>query len=348
MWKPESTPENTWTLKSSKPILKRMSEPEYFFRTLLYVKKIGLDGYKNICNSYSDMFIIPTDFEDNISLSENDTIESDVGREMYVTDEFSTSIPYVSKKGQNKISSQKISIIERNGIYEYLLECSNNTNQLSVVNIHLVWFNMIKGSKVNFRRQSHSNMLVFDHSTRKIYLFDPYGMTYSSKLHIVYHFHQALEEYIKKYFENYKYMGDIHEQARLEYPKFVIDENGPQALQEICAGTAACHKDVTCQGWSSYFLVKLASDAEIDPVFTYTFMLADMRASMSKKRGNSGISKAMVTMLDVAKHIVDESEDLLDSQGKDIGACKKECMLDVMKTYLKNNIPESVSEGHHV
>ncbi len=54
MWKPVSTPENpSWTVELSKPILKKMSEPEYFFRTLLYTKKVGLDGHKNICNTYS-------------------------------------------------------------------------------------------------------------------------------------------------------------------------------------------------------------------------------------------------------------------------------------------------------
>lgn len=342
MWKPGSTPSNTsWTLELSKPILKKMSEPEYFFRTLLYTKKIGLDGHKNICNTYSDMYIVPSKQAMLVSLSEDDSVENEyAGRDDYLSLDFDTCIPYVTKKGVEKVSQNTISVIERRGQSENILACSDTSDtfdQISVVNIHVVWFHPKKNTPKSFVRQSHSNMLIFDHTKGKIYLFDPYGMTYSAPQHFVYHAHQALENFIEEHFY-YKYVGDIHEAARLEYPYNVVGKDGPQSVQEMCIGTSACHKSSTCQGWSAYFLLKLASDRDIDPVFSYTFMLSDLRASMDRKRDHSGMSGVMVAMLDVAKHIIDESDKLIDSYGKSVETCKKGCYLEIMSSYLKNRI----------
>lgn len=341
MWRPESTPSNNaWTVELSRPIIKKMSEPEYFFRTLLYVKKIGLDGHDNICNTYSDMYIVPKKQAFMVSLSEDDSIENDfAGRDDYWSTDFNTSIPYVTKKGVEKVSENTISVIERKGQSEKLLVCSDTTDQISVVNIHVVWFQERKNKSNSYIRQSHSNMLIFDHTEDKIYLFDPYGMTYSAKQHFVYHAHQALKTYIEENFY-YLYLGDIHEAARVAYPSNVIGKDGPQAIQEMCTGTAECHKSSTCQGWSAYFLLKLSSDKDIDPVFTYTFMLSDLRSSGDRKREHSGMSGAMVTMLDVAKHIIDESDNIIDSHDKDVETCKKSCYLEIMASYLKNRIPD--------
>ena len=52
------------------------------------------------------------------------------------------------------------------------------------------------------------------------------------------------------------------------------------------------------------------------------------------------MSGAMVTMLDVAKHIIDESDDIIDSHDKDVDTCKKSCYLEIMASYLKNRIPD--------
>lgn len=337
MWKPDSTPETDWDLKLSKPILARMSEPEFFFRTLLYAKKIGLEGHENICNTYADMYVVPTDFQHFVTLSEDDTVLSDVGRDSYTTVEFTTSIERLTKKGERKNSCKTISIIEREGIYENLEACASS-DQISVVNIHAVWFERIKNATDKYRRQSHGNMLLFQHSAKKIYLFDPYGMTYSTVWHTMYHGHQALRKYAAEYFNKYEYVGDIHSASRLEYPAFIKGDDGPQAIQEVCHGTAACHRNVTCQGWSSYFLLKLVAEKNIDPLFAYAHMLTDIRGSMEKKRKSSGISVAMTSILDIAKHIIDESEELILSEGKDVATCKKGCILEIMKTYLKNRI----------
>lgn len=340
MWKPDSTPSNTWTVEISKPIMKKMSEPEYFFRTLLFAKKIGLEGHDNICNTYSDMYLVPKKHAFLVSLSENDSLDNDFeGRDDYWSTDFDTSIPYLTKKGTKKVSENTISVIERKGQSENLLLCSDTSDRISVVNIHVVWFQEKKNKPNSYRRQSHSNMLIFDHTQDKIYLFDPYGMTYSADQHFVYHAHQALKTYIEENFY-YEYVGDIHEAARIAYPSNVVGKDGPQALQELCTGTSECHKSSTCQGWSAYFLLKLASDRDIDPVFTYTFMLSDLRTSMDRKRDHSGISGVMVTMLDVSKHIIDESDKLIHSHDKDIETCKKDCYLDIMSSYLKNRIPD--------
>ena len=335
MWKPDSTPENTWTIASSKSIIKHMSEPEYFFRTLLYVKKIGLAGHHNICNTYSDMYIVRSKHSHWISISEDDTDESDEGRDMYWSEDIETSI---ERKNKSE-SRQEVSIIERKGQTENLLRCSETSDKISIVNIHIVWFEKIKNTKDDFRQQSHSNMLIFDHTRNKIYLFDPYGVTYSSVTHIVNHSHQALKRYMESHFY-YEYMGDIHRVAREEYPSYIVDDHGPQSIQEMCRGTAACHQSVTCQGWSAYFLLKLASDVDIDPVFSYAFMITQAKGFTKKKRNNSGISEIMVTMLDVGKHIIEESNNLLAEHHKEMRSCKKNCFLDIMNSYLRNRIPE--------
>lgn len=112
MWKPDATPSNnTWTVTLSRPIIKKMSEPEYFFRTLLYVKKIGLDGHDNICNTYSDMYIVPKKHAFMVPLSEDDSIENDfAGRDDYWSTDFDTSIPYVTKNGTEKVSENTTTV----------------------------------------------------------------------------------------------------------------------------------------------------------------------------------------------------------------------------------------------
>ena len=325
MWRPSDISENTWTRENGLLLIKEMKKPEYFFQTLLFIKSTDLKGSKYLCNIYTDLFVVPSSESHCISISEED-IGKDSNRDSYWESTYEVQTSSTQKK--------EISIIERKDPSDNNFQRCSLGEGISVINIHVTWFR--KGKNL-----SHSNLLIFDHDKKNIYLFDPYGAVSESFLKPIEYSHDAIDKYIKEWFPMYKYLGNIHKLA--QKGGFLETDKGPQIIQEDFS--APCHRDVMCQGWSSYFLLKMISIEKANPLLSYIEMVNDVHNSnllepLKPTKKNGVVTEVVGTMLDIAKNILRVSNELLFIQGiEDIENCKKMCILDVMTTYLDFSVP---------